>query len=244
MPIRGKSRGRKRPSYRKKAKAAKPSMAIVKRYVNKQIHKNIEDKGTTVQIDNQLISDDFTTNGYDLLANMYRGTTEQLVSGNGQVNQGMLGLQVRLRYLDIRFSIFGQPQDAGFLYPTTTYSRVMIVMDNQATNNTMLRLYDNTTNFDNLILQTNHIQSPLQLNRKRYKVLYDKIVKTNSTTNNIHVGKIRVNLKNTLLQYFPTTTAFYELNKRLGFFLVATNDQEFSRNPTLQFYSRVVFEDA
>jgi len=235
---------RARKSYKKRARRqAKPSKAV-KRYVAKQIHKNIENKQTTVQIDSQVITDDFTTNGYDLLANMFRGVAENLVSGNGQINQGMLGLQVRLRSLDIRYSILGQPQDGNFLYPTTAYTRIMVVMDKQASNNTQLRMYDNSTAFDNLILQTNHIQAPLQLNKKRYQVLYDKIVKINSTTNNVFTGKIRLNLKNTLLQYFPTTATFYELNKRLAFFQVSTNDQSLSRAPTLQFFSRVVFEDA
>jgi len=241
MPFR---RSRPRKSYRKrKINRAKPSKAV-KRYVKRQIHKNIENKATTVQIDSQTISDDFTTNGYDLLANMYRGTTEQFVSGNGQVNQGMLGLQVRLRSLDIRYSILGQPQNGDFIYPTTSYTRMMVVMDCQASNNTQLQMYNNATAFDNLILQTNHIQAPLQLNKKRYKVLYDKIIKINSTFNNVHTGKIRLNLKNTLLQYFPTTATFYELNKRLQFYLVSTNDQDLSRAPTLQFFSRVQFEDA
>jgi len=241
MPNR-KSRPRK--SYRKKARVAKPSKAI-KNYVKKVIHKNIENKQTTVQIDGVLITDDFTGTGQDLMPAMFRGADESLVSGNGQVNQDMLGLQVRLQYLDMRYSIFGQPQDGTAPYPCTTYSRLIVVMDKQASNGTNLQLYNNLSAFDNLILQTNHIQAPLQIGVKRYQVLYDKIIKTNSTSDNIKTGKIRINLKNTLLQYFPTTTNFFELNKRLRFYFVSTNDQgNLSRAPTIQYFSRVVFEDA
>jgi len=235
----------RRKLYRKRKQGkskSKPSKAV-RSYVKKQIHKNIENKGSTVQVNADAIPTVFTAPPYDLLANMYRSTSETVNTVNGQINQGMLGLQCRLRYLTINWSLMGQPLN-NTNPSNTSMTRLIIVFDKQATNNTQLSLWG-ASNFDNLILQTNHITSPLQLGVKRYKVLYDKMIKITSAGTNIATGKIRINLKNTLLQYFPTTASFFELNKRLQLFVVGTNDQfSIPLQPTLQFFSRVVFEDA
>lgn len=237
---------RRRKAYRKRsAPKSKPSKAI-KSYVKRQIHKNIENKGTTVQVDYDTMNTSFSTTGYDLLANMSRNTNETLVSGNGQVNQGMLGLQVRLRSLVIDWAVFGNALTGQYPYSTCNWGRILVVMDNQASNNTPLELYNNSLAFDNLILQTNHIQSPLQMGKKRYKVLADKHYVISQATHNHIRGKIRVNLKNSLLQYFPTSSSFYELNKKIKLYVVGYNDAGGATQtlPIFQFYSRIQFEDA
>jgi hypothetical protein len=239
----------KKTRYARKRRSPKKVKTVpksVKKYVNKQIHKNIENKGTTVQVDYDVVNTSFSTTGYDLLANMYRDVDETLVTGNGQVNQGMLGLQCRLRSLNIDYSIFGAGLTGQQPYATCNWGRILVVMDNQASNNTALQLYNNASAFDNLILQTNLIHSPFQMNKKRYKVLADRHFMISQATNNHTTGKIRINLKNTLLQYFPTTASFFELNKKIKLYIVGYNDQGGAAGtlPIFQFFSRLQFQDA
>jgi len=230
--------------YRRKPnRKAKPSKAI-KSYVKRQIHKNIENKSVCLQVNADPVDDDYTSVGYDLLANMARGTSETVSTTNGVVNQGMLGLQVRLQKLVITYSIMGYNMGLAMPYSVSAITRLIVLFDKQASNNTSLELFNTASNFDNLVLQTNHITAPFQQGVKRYKILYNKIVKQTNAGQNIVTGKISINLKNTLLQYFPTISSFYELNKRLRFFVVGTNDQASTFAPTIQFFSRVTFEDA
>jgi len=225
---------------RKSTGKSKKVSKSVKRYVNKQIHKNIENKQSDYQVDSVTLGSDLSIAGYDLLDNITQGSSQNLVTGDGEVNQQMAGLQIRCQYLEITATLLNHIANGSSIV------RLMVVLDKQASNNTNLGLYSNATAFDNLILQTDQIASPVNgVGKKRFKILYDKFHYVSNPNKEWKRVKIKIPLDNMLIQYYPTTTSFFALNKKIRFYAVATNGGlDDSTNPSLQFFSRIVYEDA
>lgn len=227
---------RKKRIYRKKKGLAK----FVRKVAKREIHRNIENKQVCTQNDSLTLSSSLNQQGIDLLANMAQGASQSVNTTDGQVNQHMVGLQVRLKYLEITGTFLNHITNGGSII------RLLIAFDKQASNNTPLVLYTGSTNFDNLVLQTDQIASPHNgVGAKRYKVLYDRFHYISSPDTEWKRIRIRIPLKNTLIQYYPTLSSFYELNKRLQMWCIATNGGlSDETNPTFQYFTRVVYEDA
>lgn len=214
--------------------------STVKKYVNKQIHKNIENKIWQLEQDSLLIpytAGGFATTGYDMLAGLSRGTTESVGLTTGSVRQDMLALQIRARSFRIKGNFYAEAQN--------NIVRMLIVLDNQASNNTNLSLYSSSLPFDNLILQTEQICSPLN-QYKRFKVLKDKIYRISQNATGAWIPfSHSVNLKNMVFKFFPTNASFFELNKRIRVYFIGINDSWTSAsNPTVQYTSTFTYEDA
>lgn len=245
MPFKVKKQGRKR--YRnRKTKVSKS----VKKYVKKVVRAQPEVKVCQRQEVLHTVGNSLAINGDDLLSNMYRGTTETLLtSGQGELVQGMLGLQVRLRRLLIHGHITGFTGTTYQSAPQTTIFRLMVVLDKQASNNTLPQLFNSASAYDNLVLQTNLLCSPYYMpatrQPRRFQVLYDKTFTLSSNEKNTKMFKISIPLKDQILQYFPTSTTFYELNKRLRFFYVENTDQPQGQvQPWISYISSVSYTDA
>jgi hypothetical protein len=225
----------------------------IKRYVKRAIHSNIEDKQSIVFANSDSISSSYSAGlSYDLLANMGRSVSESIVSTGGLlptgVNQGMLGLNVRARYLHIRGTILGpSPGIAGPFVPVTSFGRILVVLDEQATNGTPLVLYNGVSFGNQNILEYPQIYSKLMLTggKRRFRVLLDKKYMVNTYKSNCQVFDYKINLNNMKIDYYPTTSSYYELTKRIKLFIIGTNDNTAFVGPaTLQFQSTFVFEDA
>lgn len=225
------------PNTRYKKKSNKKNISnAVKTYVKKAIVEEVEHKRTELQVDNGTMTANYGQTGDDLMVNMTRGTTEGLTVGSGIVTQGMLGLQVRLQSLQIWGTLFGNSL-------SSSYCRLVIVMDNQAASSTLLSLYGGS--YVNSVFQTNHVSSCLVgLPTRRFTLLFDRSYILNSGAS-IKDIKININLRNQVMQYYPTTASFYELTKRIRFFYFAVNNSTNAiAQPTIQYMSRVVFTDA
>lgn len=237
-PSRRKRIYRKKRIHRKKKGLAR----MVRKIASKVVHQNIENKVTCTQVDSQVVDyadgTGFAVNGNDLLANIYQSAGQTLGVGDGEINQGVTGLQFRARYLEIKGNLLGYGDNHNLV-------RMLVVEDKQASNNTQLQLYNNGIAFDNLILQTDQLMSPIN-KFKRFKVLYDKMHNFGTSTTLWNTFNIRINMKNALFKYYPTTTTgIYELNKRLRIYFIGLNTSFTStQNPTVQYMSRLTFEDA
>jgi len=239
-------KSRRNRRYRKKSNVPKN----VKKYVKKVVRNNPEVKVHQTQQTLLAVGNSLAITGQDLLAGLSRGVDESFpLSGAGVVQQEMLGLQFRAKYLTICGHINGNTGTTYTSAPQTTVYRLMVVMDNQASNNTQMELYNNTVAYDNLILQTNLLCSPIYMPKtkqpRRCKVLYDRYFYTNPSSNNTRMFKININLKDLKMQFFPTTTSFYELNKRLRFYFVQNTDQsQGSVAPWISYISSLSYTDA
>lgn len=247
-------RVRRRYGRKRNQKKNKPIVSkSIKKYVSRQLHKNIESKQTNLQEDGVAIpiaeGVGFNQVGYNLLDKLRgastQGVSQNLVIGDGTVNQEIQGLQFRAQYLEITGTILN---NGG-----SSMVRLFVIQDNQASNATgTLQLYNNTVAFDNLILQTDQFTSPINTFR-RFKVLYDRKLMVSDQVNNWKTFKIRINLKNELFKYYPTqlaippyTKSIYELNKSLRFYFTSLNQPDGGDpvQPSIQYFSKVVFEDA
>lgn len=237
-PSRRKRIYRKKRIHRKKRGLAR----MVRKIASSVVHRNIENKITCTQKDSELVpyseGTGFATTGFDLLANLYQGTGQGMVAGDGEVNQGLVGLQFRARYLEIKGNILGY-------YDNDNLVRILVVEDKQATNNSKLQLFNNSIAFDNLIFQTDQLLSPIN-KYKRFKVLYDKVHNFGASTSRWSPFTIKMNMKNSLYKFFPTTAqGIFELNKRLSIYFIGMNTSFYdTQNPTVQYMSRLTFEDA
>lgn len=229
---------RKKRLYRKKKGLAR----MVRKIASKVVHRNIENKMTCTQVDSQLVDyaegTGFAITGNDLLEHIYQGASQSLVVGDGEVNQGVVGLQFHARFLEIKGNLLGSPSNHNLV-------RILVVEDKQASNGQQLQLYNNTLAFDNLIFQTDQLLSPIN-KFKRFKVLHDKVHNFSTSTSVWSPFTIRLNMKNELFKYYPTNTSgIYELNKRLRIYFIGINNSfEATSNPTVQYMSRLTFEDA
>lgn len=229
--VRSKRSKRSRPSRRPKVSKQ------LKTYVKKALVRGEEKKITVVQQDAVSIpSGVFSTTGIDLLQHMQRGTSES-VTGN-TYTQDMLGLQVRLKNLVISGNIMTSNSSIG-----SSMIRLLLVQDNQASNNTALQLFSSTTGYDNLIFQVPHVTSPIN-KFKRFSVLSQKTIYLDPDIQAYKRFSMIVNLKDMLLKYYPTTTTFYELNKKLYLFYIAYDNNGGLNHTTLQFVSNITFVDA
>jgi len=235
---------RRKRVYRKKRLAPKrKGLAKMVRNIAKQVvHRNIENKQVCTQTDTLTLSSSLNTTGYDMLANIAQGAGQAVNTTDGQVQQRIVGLQFRAKYLEFTCTFLNHITNGSSII------RLMFVIDKQATNDDNLLLYSGSSDFGDLILQTDQIGSPLNgVGAKRYKVLYDKFHYLSNPMKEWKRVHLRIPLKNQVFQYYPTavSSTLYELTKRLKMFCVATNGGlDDDTNPTIQYFSRVVYEDA
>lgn len=240
MPRYRKSKTSKRRYRKRNTKSVKS----IKKIVKSVIHQQTEDKHVDTITMSQVMEYNFASNGINLLQGIERGTDESIFA-NGSMNQKMLGLRIRLRRCVITGSILGANDNTH-----TNIYRLIVCYDLKPQETPLMLFGDptavlGTNSYNSNLLQVEQITSPMNFIRSRYKVLYDSKVKAfSSSAVNYHTFRISIPMKDQVIQYFPTEASFYEGNKKLLFFWLALNEVGTDHNPTIQYYSRVTYEDA
>ena len=173
-----------------------------------------------------IVNDATNVTFHDLLTNIYRGDTET-ITGDTFI-QGMSGLQIRVK----RIRITGNLQMASTPVTYTNLGanvRMLMVLDNQASNNTALVPWASGSAYDNLVFKNGYVLSQINdvgttRHRKRFRVLLDKHVKMSNLGDNLSV-RININKKvNIPVEYYPTTTTFSAVNTKILFLILSTDN--------------------
>lgn len=179
--------------------------------------------------------------GIDLMQNLQQGTGYDDTNGTYYFT----GLSVNVLGIDIKGHISMPAIDNEVVNydGLGCINRLMVVIDNQASNNTILQLYNSTSAQDNLILYNNQIESQCwnsppfkSLNRakkqeRRFTVLYDKTIRLSldGGAPPMHSFHIRKRFpKGLKFQYYPSLSGDGYYNKRIYFIYTTQNNQGYS----------------